>query len=63
MHDILAGKRIVITGAARGLGLSFAQAAAEQGAQVILCDILEQRLQESVESLQQGFEAQGVLST
>ncbi len=32
MHDILAGKRIVITGAARGLGLSFAQAAAKQGA-------------------------------
>ncbi|AWS50662.1 MULTISPECIES: SDR family oxidoreductase [Providencia] len=61
MHDVLSGKRIVITGAARGLGFSFAQAAAEQGAQVILCDILEQRLQESVESIQQqGFEAQGV---
>lgn len=61
MHDLLAGKRIVITGAARGLGFSFAQAAAQQGASVILCDILSQRLQESVEQLQkQGFDAQGL---
>ncbi|ENL8514313.1 SDR family oxidoreductase [Providencia rettgeri] len=61
MRDLLVGKRIVITGAARGLGFSFAQAAAQQGAHVVLCDILEQRLQESVETLRnQGFDAQGV---
>ncbi|MBQ0687459.1 SDR family oxidoreductase [Providencia alcalifaciens] len=61
MRDLLVGKRIVITGAARGLGFSFAQAAAQQGAHVVLCDILEQRLQESVEALRnQGFDAQGV---
>nr|ELR5212230.1 SDR family oxidoreductase [Providencia rettgeri] len=60
MRDLLVGKRIVITGAARGLGFSFAQAAAQQGAHVVLCDILEQRLQESVETLRnQGFDAQG----
>lgn len=59
MHNLLAGKRIVVTGAARGLGFSFAQAVAEQGAKVILCDILEERLQESTETLRrQGFEAQ-----
>ncbi|EJD6583512.1 MULTISPECIES: SDR family oxidoreductase [Providencia] len=61
MRDLLVGKRIVITGAARGLGFSFAQAAAQQGAHVVLCDILEQRLQESVETLRnQGLDAQGV---
>lgn len=59
MHNLLAGKRIVVTGAARGLGFSFAQAVAEQGAKVILCDILEERLQESTEILRrQGFDAQ-----
>ncbi|EIU7555425.1 SDR family oxidoreductase [Providencia rettgeri] len=61
MRDLLVGKRIVITGAARGLGFSFTQAAAQQGAHVVLCDILEQRLQESVETLRnQGLDAQGV---
>ncbi|HEC8328064.1 TPA: SDR family oxidoreductase [Providencia rettgeri] len=59
MRNLLAGKRIVVTGAARGLGFSFAQAVAEQGAKVILCDILEERLQESTETLRrQGFDAQ-----
>lgn len=59
MHNLLAGKRIVVTGAARGLGLSFAQAIAAQGAKVILCDILEERLQESTATLRrQGFDVQ-----
>lgn len=59
MHNLLAGKRIVVTGAARGLGFSFAQTVAEQGAKVILCDILEERLQESTETLRrQGFDVQ-----
>ncbi|MGO2336393.1 SDR family oxidoreductase [Providencia sp.] len=61
MHDLLAAKRIVITGAARGLGFSFAQAAARQGANVILCDILSDRLQESVELLcREGLNAEGL---
>ncbi|MEY1236154.1 SDR family oxidoreductase [Providencia manganoxydans] len=60
MHDLLAGKRIVITGAARGLGFSFAQTIAEQGAHVVLCDILKERLQQSVMQLQQaGLTAEG----
>ncbi|MDD9340402.1 MAG: SDR family oxidoreductase [Providencia heimbachae] len=61
MRDLLINKRIVITGAARGLGFSFAQAAARQGASVVLCDILQDKLQESVEQLrQEGFQAEGV---
>jgi len=59
MHKLLAGKRIVVTGAARGLGYSFALACAEQGARVVLCDILAGRLQESTETLRlQGFEVE-----
>lgn len=37
----LSGRRIVITGAARGLGRGFAEAAAESGARLMLADILE----------------------
>lgn len=60
MHDLLVGKCIVITGAARGLGFSFAQAIAQQGAHVVLCDILKERLQQSVVQLQQqGLTAEG----
>lgn len=36
MNGLLSGKRIVITGAARGLGYHFSQACAEQGAAVVM---------------------------
>ncbi len=39
----LAGKRILITGAARGLGAEFARAAGKAGAQVVLADILAEQ--------------------
>lgn len=39
----LAGKRIVVTGAARGLGYAFAEAACAAGAKVMIADILEDR--------------------
>jgi len=39
----LAGKRILVTGAARGLGEAFARAAAQAGARVAVADILEDR--------------------
>jgi NAD(P)-dependent dehydrogenase (short-subunit alcohol dehydrogenase family) len=51
--QLLAGRRILITGAARGLGLAFAVAAAEAGASVALADILEDSLQQAVAGLQQ----------
>lgn len=38
---LLANKRIVITGAARGLGRGFSQAALEAGAEVLMCDVLD----------------------
>lgn len=51
-HSLLAGKKIVITGAARGLGADFAQAALAAGAEVLLADILHDRLHSLVAELQ-----------
>lgn len=51
MNGLLSGKRIVITGAARGLGFHFAKACAEQGAAVVMCDILKGELAESAHAL------------
>ncbi len=39
----LSGKRIVVTGAARGLGRAFAEAAADAGARLLVADILAER--------------------
>lgn len=56
MHGLLNGKRIVVTGSARGLGYHFAKACAEQGATVVMCDILAGELAESAQQLRQlGF--------
>lgn len=51
MNGLLNGKRIVVTGAARGLGFHFAKACAEQGARVVMCDILDGALAESAQRL------------
>lgn len=47
----LAGKRLLITGAARGLGEDFACAAVQAGARVVLADILEDRGHETVQRI------------
>lgn len=44
------GKTVFITGAARGIGLSMAQAFAEQGANVVITDINEQLLAEAIQN-------------
>ncbi|MGM1331787.1 SDR family NAD(P)-dependent oxidoreductase, partial [Klebsiella michiganensis] len=51
MNGLLNGKRIVVTGAARGLGYHFAEACAGQGAAVVMCDILRGELAESAHRL------------
>lgn len=48
---ILEGKRILVTGAARGLGRDFAQAAAEAGAIVVMADILSELVQSEAKTL------------
>jgi NAD(P)-dependent dehydrogenase (short-subunit alcohol dehydrogenase family) len=47
----LTDKRVVITGAARGLGRGFAEAALDGGARVVIADILEDRGRETAEEL------------
>ena len=58
---ILAGKRILVTGAARGLGRDFAQAIAEAGAAVVMADILADLVQSEAQKLQEkGFNVSAV---
>jgi 3-oxoacyl-[acyl-carrier protein] reductase len=47
----LDGKRIIVTGAASGLGLASAERFVAEGARVVLVDLDEGRLQEAVEPL------------
>lgn len=59
--QILAGKRILVTGAARGLGRDFAQAAAEAGAAVVMADILTDLVQSEAGKLAHaGFQVSAV---
>jgi NAD(P)-dependent dehydrogenase (short-subunit alcohol dehydrogenase family) len=51
-NNLLAGRRVLVTGAARGLGLAFATQIAEAGAAVAMADILADRLQEEAAALQ-----------
>lgn len=51
----LAGKRLLVTGAARGLGFEFARAAIAAGATVVIADILEERGRESATAIGARF--------
>lgn len=51
MTGLLAGRTVLITGAARGVGLAIAQRCAEAGASLILADILEEEGRESAEAI------------
>ncbi|MCU4389792.1 SDR family oxidoreductase [Acinetobacter courvalinii] len=58
---LLQDKKVLVTGAARGLGRDFAQAIAEAGAQVIMADILTDLVQEEAAALQaQGLKVDAV---
>ncbi|MGO2504607.1 MAG: SDR family oxidoreductase [Psychrobacter alimentarius] len=58
MNNLLLNKRIVVSGAARGLGLSFATACAKQGADVIMLDILADEVHSQANLLkEQGLKA------
>ncbi|MFS2116506.1 SDR family oxidoreductase [Herbaspirillum frisingense] len=57
---LLAGRRILVTGAARGLGLAFVDAIAAAGATVAMADILQEELAASVTALKQrGLQVEG----
>jgi NAD(P)-dependent dehydrogenase (short-subunit alcohol dehydrogenase family) len=58
---LLQDKKVLVTGAARGLGRDFAQAIAEAGAQVVMADILTDLVQKEAAALRaQGLNAQAV---
>ncbi|WP_377702328.1 SDR family oxidoreductase [Pseudoduganella sp. UC29_71] len=58
--QLLAGRKVLVTGAARGLGLAFATAIAEAGATVALADILHDTLAASVTALRErGLQVHG----
>ncbi|EXB26510.1 short chain dehydrogenase family protein [Acinetobacter baumannii 1437282] len=58
---LLQGKKVLVTGAARGLGRDFAQAIAEAGAQVVMADILTDLVQQEAAALQaQGLKVDAV---
>lgn len=48
---ILSGKRILVTGAARGLGRAFAEAIGAAGARIVVADLLVERGRETAASL------------
>ncbi|MGH6627858.1 MAG: SDR family oxidoreductase [Burkholderiaceae bacterium] len=58
---LLADRRILVTGAARGLGLAFARTLCKHGARVAVADLREDLLQQSVAALRaEGFDVTGV---
>jgi NAD(P)-dependent dehydrogenase (short-subunit alcohol dehydrogenase family) len=52
--SLLAGYRVLVTGAARGLGLAFARSIARAGARVVLADILADAAQAEAARLREG---------
>ncbi|MEM1134020.1 MAG: SDR family NAD(P)-dependent oxidoreductase [Pseudomonadota bacterium] len=61
MMDVLEGKSVVITGAARGIGLATAKLFASHSARLLLVDLDEEDLQLAVEACNQfGADALGI---
>ncbi|RZL87484.1 MAG: SDR family oxidoreductase [Variovorax sp.] len=56
--NLLAGRRVLVTGAARGLGLAFAKCIATAGASVVLADILGELAEVEANAMREaGFTA------
>ncbi|MNQ55191.1 Pyridoxal 4-dehydrogenase [compost metagenome] len=61
LNSLLEGRRVLVTGGARGLGYAFAEAAARAGARVVIADILLDRVHESARELAaQGLDVSGL---
>lgn len=59
---ILQGRKVLVTGASRGLGFEFASRIAQQGGAVVLADILDEQVGRAAASLAgQGFTAHAVV--
>lgn len=58
---LLEGKRVLITGGGRGLGLAFAQAVARSGGRVVIADILRDEVLAAAEGLKsEGYDVTGL---
>ena len=59
--SLLEGRRVLVTGGARGLGYAFARAIGRAGARVVIADILAERVQQSAAELAgEGLDVHGV---
>lgn len=59
--ELLQGRRVLVTGGARGLGYAFAQAIAQAGGRVVIADILADRVQKAAADLQAlGLDVRGL---
>jgi NAD(P)-dependent dehydrogenase (short-subunit alcohol dehydrogenase family) len=60
--QLLQGRRVLVTGGARGLGHAFAQAIAEAGGRVVIADILADRVHQAAADLRAlGLDVQGLV--
>ena len=60
-NRLLEGRRVLVTGGARGLGYGFAQAIGQAGARVVIADVLHDRVQQAACELQAlGLDVQAV---
>ncbi|WAB96854.1 MULTISPECIES: SDR family oxidoreductase [Pseudomonas] len=60
-NNLLQGRRVLVTGGARGLGYAFAQAIAQAGARVVIADVLAGRVQQAACELSgMGLDVSGV---
>ena len=51
MNNLLTNRKVLVTGGARGLGLAFATRIAEQGASVVIADVLHELAQQEAQRL------------
>ena len=51
MNNLLSNRKVLVTGGARGLGLAFATRIAEQGASVVIADVLHELAQQEAARL------------
>ncbi|HYQ55301.1 MAG TPA: SDR family oxidoreductase [Pseudomonas sp.] len=60
-NNLLEGRRVLVSGGARGLGYAFAQAIAQAGARVVIADVLAGRVQQAACELSgMGLDVSGV---